>query len=121
MKKVGILLGLCLGLSAASFAQTPKFSKRDQAEIQKVLGKDFTAVLGKDGQLAVVTPNKVADLKSTSRGGFTGQPGMAANAILAAYEKAWVYKQSGAVLKSKLGEERFNQLKTILTAKGLQM
>jgi len=46
---------------------------------------------------------------------------MAANAILAAYEKAWVYKQSGAVLKSKLGKERFNQLKTILTAKGLQM
>jgi len=121
MKKIGLLLGLCLGVSAAAFSQEVKFSKRDQADIQKVLGKDFTAVLGKDGQLAVVTPNKVADLKSTARGGFSGQPGAAANATFAAYEKAWIYKQSGKILESKLGRERFNQLKAIMTAKGLQM
>lgn len=117
MKK-SILLLIALAFSTVAFSQV-KFTKAEQQQVQKILGKDFTAVLGEQGQLAVVTPDKVGELKSTPRGSFNGMPGLAANAVLAANEKWWVYKQSGALLKSKLGEERFNQLNQILAKKGL--
>lgn len=122
MKK-SILLLIAVAFSTVVFAQprAVKFTKAEQQQVQKILGRDFTAVLGGQGQLAVVTPDKVGQLKSTSRGSFTGMPGLAANAVLAANEKWWVYKQSGDLLKSKLGEERFNQLNKILTQKGLDI
>ncbi|WP_025144590.1 hypothetical protein [Pedobacter jeongneungensis] len=122
MKK-SILLLTALAFSTIAFSQqrTVKFTKAEQQQMQRILGKDFTAVLGGQGQLAVVTPDKVGQLKSTARGSFSGMPGLAANAVLAANEKWWVYKQSGDLLKSKLGEERFNQLNKILTKKGLDI
>lgn len=120
MKK-SILLLVALAFSTAAFSQkSVKFTRAEQAQMQKILGKDFTAVLGEKGQLAVVTPDKVGQLKSTPKGGFKGMPGLAANAVLAANEKWWVYKQSGDLLKSKLGEERFNQLNKIIDKKGLR-
>lgn len=118
MKK-SILLLIALAFSTVAFSQEVKFTKAEQQQMQRILGKDFTAVLGPQGQLAVITPDKVGQLKSTPRGSFSGMPGLAANAVLAANEKWWVYKQSGDLLKSKLGEERFNQLNKILAAKGL--
>ncbi|TKC05562.1 hypothetical protein FA048_17720 [Pedobacter polaris] len=121
MKK-SILLLIALAFSTVAFSQRGvKFTKAEQQQMQRILGNDFTAVLGEKGQLAVVTPDKVGQLTSTSKGSFKGMPGLAANAILAANEKWWVYKQSGDLLKSKLGEERFNQLNKILTKKGLNI
>ncbi|TCC86467.1 hypothetical protein EZ428_23665 [Pedobacter frigiditerrae] len=119
MKK-SILLLIALAFSTVAFSQV-KFTKAEQQQMQRILGNDFTAVLGRQGQLAVVTPDKVGQLTSTAKGSFKGMPGLAANAVLAANEKWWVYKQSGDLLKSKLGEERFNQLNKILTKKGLNI
>lgn len=120
MKKVlGIMLFAC-AISYGSKAQDVRFSKADQEEIQKVLGKEYKAVLGKDGQLAIVAPRYVSEIKATARGGFSKLPGAAANATFAAYEKAWVYRQSSKdILTSKLGQERFTQLKAIMEKKGL--
>ena len=102
-----------------------KFSASEKAEVQKILGSDFTAVLGADGQLAIVAPKSVSGIKSVGKGAFSGLPrggGDAANAVLAAYEKAWIYRQSSEeFLSSKLGQERFGQLKLIMGAKGLKM
>ena len=124
MKKVLSIMLFAMAISYCSQAQDKevRFTKADQEQIQKVLGKDYKAVLGKEGQLAVVAPRYVSEIKATSRGGFTKLPGAAANAILAAYEKAWVYKQSSKdILTSKLGEERFGQLKAIMEKKGLSV
>jgi hypothetical protein len=122
MKKVLSLTLVTLCISYFGYSQEVKFTKEDQEKIQKVLGKEYKAVLGREGQLAVVTPKYVSEIKSTSRGGFTKLPGSAANAVFAAYEKAWIYKQSTRdILQSKLGQERFAQLKTIMQSKGLTM
>ena len=109
--------------SFGATAQTEvRFSKEEQAEIQKILGKEFTAVLGSKGQLAVVAPKDLGRIKVTQRGGITGSPSKAANAVFAAYEKAWVYRQSSKQMLEKiLGQERFKQLETIMVAKGLKM
>lgn len=105
----------------AKAQQEVKFSKAEQAEIQKILGKDFTAVLGEKGQLAIVAPKSVSAIKSTPRGGFSGLPTNAANATFAAYEKAWVYRQSDKnALMAKLGQERFKQLETVMARKGVK-
>jgi hypothetical protein len=124
MKKLIFSIALLLGLQCTLLAQDKKvvFSKDEQMQIQKVLGKDFTAVLGDKGQLAIVSPKSVADIKSTAKGGFSKLPANAANAVFAAYEKGWVYRQSSLeILKSKLGEERLTQLEGIMKAKGLNM
>lgn len=122
-KSIFALLVVALSATLCS-AQEKKvsFTKSDQAEIQKILGKDFTAVLGDQGQLAIVAPKSVSGIKSTARGGFTKLPGSAANATLAAYEKAWVYKQSSlSMFESKLGAERVKQLESVMAKKGLSM
>ena len=124
MKKVfGIMLcamAIAYGSQAQEKGKEIRFTQADQEQIQKVLGKEYKAVLGKDGQLAIVAPRYVSEIKATSRGGFSKLPGSAANATFAAYEKAWVYKQSSKdILTSKLGEERFGQLKAIMEKKGL--
>jgi hypothetical protein len=119
MKKI---LNLTLLFSAISFAsnaqakKAPTFTKAEQQEIQKILGNDFAAVLGNEGQIAGVIPSKVGGIISTKNGGFRGLPS-AANATFMAYEKAWIYKQSGKDIQDKLGKERFNQLNSILTKK----
>lgn len=124
MKKVFGIMLFAMAIAYCSQAQDKevRFSKADQEEIQKVLGKEYKAVLGKDGQLAIVAPRYVSEIKATPRGGFSKLPGSAANAVFAAYEKAWVYRQSSKdILTSKLGQERFTQLKAIMEKKGLPM
>jgi hypothetical protein len=120
MKKLSLLTLVFTILAYCGQAQDVKFSKADQENIQKVLGKDYTAVLSRDGQLAIVTPKSVGEITSAPRGGFSKLPGNAASVTFAAYEKAWVYKKDTKdILKSRLGEERFKQLSAIMKAKGV--
>jgi len=124
MKKVLSIMLCAMAISYCSQAQDKevRFTKADQEQIQKVLGKDYKAVLGKEGQLAIVAPRYVSEIKATPRGGFSKLPGAAANAVFAAYEKGWIYRQSSKdILTSKLGEERFGQLKAIMEKKGLSV
>lgn len=124
MKKsiFALLIVACTATIASAQEKKVSFTKADQAEIQKILGKDFTAVLGEQGQLAVVTPKSVAGIKSTAKGGFSKLPANAANAVFAAYEKAWIYRQSSLeMLQSKLGVERVKQLEAVMAKKGLNM
>jgi hypothetical protein len=120
MKKL-LLAAILFTISLYSaIGQNVKFNKSEQAQIQAILGNDFRAVLGKQGQLGIVTPQSVANIKSTKRGGFSKLGNPAANAIAAAYEKAWVYKQSTKeLLLSRLGQEKFQQLSNIMQQKGI--
>ena len=102
-----------------------KFSKTEQQEIQKILGDDYTTVLGNDGQLAIVNPQSVGNIKSSGKGNFStlakGSNDVGST-LFVAYEKAWVYRQgSGKMLVSKLGQQRFKQLKAVMSAKGVKM
>jgi len=117
MKKKCFLSLLAISFMTCAFGQ---FTATEQKEIQQILGKDFNAVLGNDGQLAIVAPKSIANIKSAPRGGFKGLPTVAANATAAAYERFWVYRQSSKdVLVSKLGQERYKQLSKIMQDKGM--
>ncbi len=95
-------------------ADAPTFSKSEQAEIAKILGKDFIPVFSQNGELSIATQKSVRHVKALG-GGFSKNPGSVAANIL--IHKGWVLATSKDVLeamRSKLGAQRFQQLEAIV-------
>ncbi len=93
----------------------PTFSRSEQAEIKKILGRDFVPVFSANGELSIATPKSVKHVRALG-GGFAKNPGSVASNIL--IHSGWVLATSKDVLeamKSKLGAQRFQQLEAIVS------
>lgn len=137
MKKVLLLITVCAFTNLLN-AQAPQkaakkltdealseiianksFTKKDQVDIQKILGKDFKALLDTKGHLIVVTPKSVNQIKSTPAGEFVPFD-MAKTTPQLIF---WWGKGHGhmrkkylqAKMAAALGEERNKQLIALIT------
>jgi|GEM_PF-3758780 len=93
----------------------PTFSKSEQAEIKKILGRDYVPVFSERGELSIATPSSVKHVRALG-GGFSKNPGSVASNIL--IHSGWVLATSKDVLdamRSKLGAQRFRQLEAIVS------
>lgn len=96
-------------------AIAPTFSKNEQAEIKKILGKDYIPVFNEKGELSIATARSVKHVRALG-GGFSKGTGSVANNIL--IHSGWVLATSKNVLdamRSKLGAQRFQQLESIVS------
>ena len=101
------------------------FSKAEKAQIKNILGDDAGVVFDdENGSFVITEPSKVSQIKSApgSKSGFTGikSPGSVADWV-AVKKDWWIAKGAGDVLQSRLGKERFNQLKDLLNDKSIGM
>ena len=96
-------------------AIAPTFSKTEQAQLKKILGKDYIPVFNEKGELSIATARSVKHVRALG-GGFSKNPGSVASNIL--IHSGWVLATSKNVLdamKSKLGAQRFKQLEAIVS------
>ncbi|WP_257668144.1 hypothetical protein [Parapedobacter tibetensis] len=102
-------------LLKAAETDAPTFSRSEQAQIAKILGRDFVPVFNEKGELSIATQQSVRHVKALG-GGFSKNPGSVASNIL--IHKGWVLATSKDVLeamKSQLGAQRFQQLEAIVS------
>lgn len=93
----------------------PTFSRSEQAEIKKILGRDYVPVFSEKGELSIATQRSVKHVRALG-GGFAKNPGSVASNIL--IHSGWVLATSKDVLeamRSKLGAQRFQQLEAIVS------
>lgn len=94
----------------------PTFTKTQQSEIKRILGKEYVPVFSSKGELAIATKESVSSVKPLAGGGFSSLKASAAKNVF--IHKGWIYKSSYQAalndMKSKLGEERFKQLEAVL-------
>jgi hypothetical protein len=111
-----LLIVMCVCAFAVVASAQTVFSADEQAEIKKVLGTDFTPVFSSTGELAITTKTAMRKVKMMPGGGFSKlPPGSKANNIL--IHSGWIAATSLEALKamkSKLGQERFEQLEAIV-------
>ena len=69
-------------------AIAPTFSKTEQAEIKKILGKDYIPVFNERGELSIATARSVKHVRALG-GGFSKNPGSVANNILSIQDGCW--------------------------------
>lgn len=120
MKKTVIMLVVCWSLSSLSFSQTgASFSKAQQTQIAKILGKDFTPIFSSEGELVVTKGTSIRSVKALPGGGFSNVSKLASAEKNELIHKGWILrssKQALEAMKTQLGEERFKQIEQVLAA-----
>ena len=139
MKKIFFLIAACAisTLLSAQAKQKPaerisddalseiiaskSFTKKDQTDIQKILGKDFSALIDSKGHLVITVPTSISQIKSTPAGEFLPFTELKQTPKLI----FWWGKGEGFILKKylqtkmseALGEERSKELISLLIRK----
>lgn len=122
MKIRTLICLLFVSLSFKGFSQSgPGFTAEQQAQITKILGKEYSPVFSSKGELVIAKGTSINTVKALPGGGFSNLSKAASVAKNELIHKGWILRSSKEALeslKTQLGKQRFTQLEKILSLPG---